>query len=106
MSIIVTCQSRQKRGTTLLGVVHDWQYDSDLRRCVGLHTSSVARTFDFLLFAVPVDSTAFLHPLPHLSTYMLRLLPGISSLLISTLPVHSPAFFPKPLPSFSSFSCG
>ena len=29
--------------------------------------------------------------------YMLRLLPGISSLLISTFPVHSPAFFPKPL---------
>ena len=29
---------------------------------------------------------------------MLRLLPGISSLLISTLPVHSPAFFPKSLP--------
>ena len=28
---------------------------------------------------------------------MLRLLPGISSLLISTLPVHSPAFLPKPL---------
>ena len=26
---------------------------------------------------------------------MLRLLPGISSLLISTLPVHSPDFFPK-----------
>ena len=33
--------------------------------------------------------------------YVLRLLPGISSLLISTLPVHSPAFFPKPLPIFS-----
>ena len=32
---------------------------------------------------------------------LLRLLPGISSLLISTLPVHSRAFFPKPLPSFS-----
>ena len=31
---------------------------------------------------------------------VLRLLPGISSLLISTLPVHSPAFFPKPLPIF------
>ena len=28
------------------------------------------------------------------------LLPGISSLLISTLLVHSPAFFPKPLPIF------
>ena len=28
------------------------------------------------------------------------LLPGISSFLISTLPVHSPAFFPKPLPIF------
>ena len=28
---------------------------------------------------------------------MLRLLPGMSSLLISALPVHSPAFFPKPL---------
>ena len=28
------------------------------------------------------------------------LLPGVSSLLISTLPVHSPAFFPKPLLSF------
>ena len=28
---------------------------------------------------------------------MLRLLPAISSLLISTLLVHSPAFFPKPL---------
>ena len=27
-----------------------------------------------------------------------HLLPGISSWLISTLPVHSPAFFPKPLP--------
>ena len=26
--------------------------------------------------------------------------PGISSLLISTLPVHSPAFFPKPLKFF------
>ena len=32
---------------------------------------------------------------------MLRLLPGISFLLILTLPVHSPAFFPKPLPIFS-----
>ena len=31
---------------------------------------------------------------------MERLLPGISSFLISTLPVHSPAFFPKPLPIF------
>ena len=27
---------------------------------------------------------------------MLHLLPGIFSLPISTLPVHSPAFFPKP----------
>ena len=26
--------------------------------------------------------------------------------LISTLPVHSPALFPKPLPSFSCVSCG
>ena len=32
---------------------------------------------------------------------MLYLLPGIFSLLISTLPVYPPAFFPKPLPSFS-----
>ena len=31
---------------------------------------------------------------------MLRLLPGISSLLISTLPAHSPAFFPKPVSTF------
>ena len=30
----------------------------------------------------------------------------ISSLLISALSVHSPAFFPKPLPSFSCVSCG
>ena len=30
--------------------------------------------------------------------YMLRLLPGISSSLISTLLVHLPAFFAKPLP--------
>ena len=29
--------------------------------------------------------------------HMLSLLPGISSLLIFTLPVHSPAFFPRPL---------
>ena len=36
---------------------------------------------------------------------MLRLLPGISSLLIFTLPVRSPAFFPKPLPGFSCVSC-
>ena len=35
------------------------------------------------------------------SSAMLRLLPGSSSSLISTLPVHSPAFFPKPLPIFS-----
>ena len=27
-------------------------------------------------------------------------------LLISTLPVHSPAFFPKPLPIFSCVGCG
>ena len=33
-------------------------------------------------------------------SYMLRLLPGISSVLISTLPVHSPAFFPKSLGFF------
>ena len=32
---------------------------------------------------------------------VLRLLPRISSLLISTLPVHSPTFFPIPLPIFS-----
>ena len=32
--------------------------------------------------------------------HKLRLLPGIFSWLISTLPVHSPAFFPKPLPIF------
>ena len=31
---------------------------------------------------------------------MLRLLSRISSLLISTFPVHSPAFFPKPLSIF------
>ena len=31
---------------------------------------------------------------------MLRLLPEISFLLISTLPVHAPAFFSKPLPVF------
>ena len=37
---------------------------------------------------------------------MLRLLPGISFVLISTLPVHSPAFFPKPLPSVSCVGCG
>ena len=37
---------------------------------------------------------------------MLHLLPGISFLLISTLPVHSPAFFPKPLTSFSCVGCG
>ena len=30
---------------------------------------------------------------------MLRLLPGISFLLTSTFPVHSPAFFPEPLPA-------
>ena len=29
-----------------------------------------------------------------------------SSLLVSALPVHSPAFFPKPLPSFSCVGCG
>ena len=34
---------------------------------------------------------------------MLRLLPGISSLLISTLPYHSPTFFPKPLPNIFVF---
>ena len=38
--------------------------------------------------------------------YVLRLLPGISSLLISTLPVHSPAFFPKPLSIFSCVGFG
>ena len=37
---------------------------------------------------------------------MLRLLPGISFLLISTLLVHSPAFFPKPLPIFPCVCCG
>ena len=31
---------------------------------------------------------------------MLPILLRISSVLISTLPVHSPAFFPKPLPIF------
>ena len=31
---------------------------------------------------------------------MLRLVPETSSLLIRTLSVHSPAFFPEPLPSF------
>ena len=36
----------------------------------------------------------------YVSIYMLHLLPGISSLLISTLPVHSLAFFSKPLPIF------
>ena len=41
-----------------------------------------------------------------LSPCMIRLLPGISSLLVSTLPVHSPAFFPKLLPSFSCVSFG
>ena len=30
----------------------------------------------------------------------------LSFLLISTLPVHSPAFFPKPLPIFPSVRCG
>ena len=35
-----------------------------------------------------------------------QLLPGSSSLLISTLPVHSPAFSPKPLPVFSCVGCG
>ena len=35
---------------------------------------------------------------------MLRLLPGIYFLLISTLPVHPPAFFPKPLPIFPVFA--
>ena len=39
-------------------------------------------------------------------TYVLRLLLGISSLLISTLPVHSPAFFPKPLRIFSCVGFG
>ena len=34
------------------------------------------------------------------------LLPAISPLLISTLPIHSPAFFPEPLLSFSRVSCG
>ena len=29
-----------------------------------------------------------------------------SFLLISTLPVHSPAFFPKPLPIFPCVGCG
>ena len=32
------------------------------------------------------------------------LLPEISSLLISTLPVHSPAFSPKPLPIYSALA--
>ena len=40
------------------------------------------------------------------TSYLLRLLPGISSLLISTLPVHSPAFFPKPLPIFPCVGFG
>ena len=30
----------------------------------------------------------------------------LSCLLISTLPVHSPAFFPKPLPIFPCVGCG
>ena len=30
----------------------------------------------------------------------------LSFLLISTLPVHSPAFFPKPLPIFPCVGCG
>ena len=39
------------------------------------------------------------------SQYIARhAMPGISSLLISTLPVRSPAFFSKPLPSFSCVS--
>ena len=33
--------------------------------------------------------------------FSLQEMPGCSSLLISTLPVHSPAFIPKPLPIFS-----
>ena len=37
---------------------------------------------------------------------LVRLLLGISSLLISTLPVHSPAFFPKPLTIFSCVGFG
>ena len=34
------------------------------------------------------------------------LIARVSSLRISTHPVHSPAFFPKPLPIFSCVSCG
>ena len=36
----------------------------------------------------------------HLPSVVLCLLPGISALVLSTLPVHSLAFFPKPLPIF------
>ena len=35
----------------------------------------------------------------HIAIHILRLPPGISPLPIYTLSVHSPAFFPKPLPS-------
>ena len=44
--------------------------------------------------------------LSDVGTVVLVLLPGISTLLISTLPVHSPAIFPKPLPNFSCVGIG
>ena len=64
-------------------------------------------------FKVPSDENTELKGSPFkacsrsvLLPRMLRLLPGISSWLISTLPVHSSALFPKPLPSFSCVGCG
>ena len=62
---------------------------------------------------VPYGENTELNVLPlkpgvgqHIEPYMLRLLPRISALLVSTLLVHSPAFFTKPLSSFSCVGCG
>ena len=52
---------------------------------------------------VPSDENTELKRSPFKAWSKLRLRPGISSLLISTLPVHSPAFFPKTSPDF--FMC-
>ena len=69
----------------------------------GIHTTPQWGAADAEIKVPSGENTELIcSPLP----YMLRSLPGISSLLISNLPVHSPAFFPKPLPIFSCVACG
>ena len=98
---------RSNSGQATVGGVEESVFATDLNSFYNRPRSWELRTQKLKSHLVRTQSFNVLSLKPgvgQLQPYMLRSLPEISSLLISTLPVHSPAFFPKSLPIFPALA--